>query len=157
MRCKARLAVLLLCTASLAKAVAEPLLPPCPESPNCVSSLADNARHAVPALQAGDTMESARTALVTMLDNLPRVTWTQPDERRLHATFTTRLLRFTDDVGFYLHDDGRVEVRSASRVGYYDFGTNRRRVDTLRDTLRDTLHDALHDALHPQTGPTHAP
>jgi uncharacterized protein (DUF1499 family) len=142
---KARLTALLLCTAWLSTAVAEPLLPPCPDSPNCVSSLADDERHAVPALKAGDTRESARAALTTLLDNLPRVTWTQPDERRLQATFTTRLLRFTDDVDFYLHDDGRVEVRSASRVGYYDFGANRRRVNALRN------------ALPTQTGPPQAP
>ncbi|KAF0809420.1 hypothetical protein A167_01703 [Alcanivorax sp. S71-1-4] len=141
---KARLTVLLLCTAWFSTAVAEPLLPPCPDSPNCVSSLADDER-AVPALKAGDTLESARAALTTLLDNLPRVTWTQPDERRLQATFTTRLLRFTDDVDFYLHDDGRVEVRSASRVGYYDFGANRRRVNALRN------------ALPTQTGPAQAP
>lgn len=135
MRCKAR-ALLLLCVAWLSPAIAETLLPPCPDSPNCVSSLAHSERHRIAPLRAGDSAESARIALITLLDSLPRVTWSQPGEQRLHAEFTTRLLPFTDDVDFYLHDDGRVEVRSASRMGHYDFGANRRRVETLRDALQ---------------------
>lgn len=135
MRCKAA-TLLLFCMVWLSPAIAEPLLPPCPDSPNCVSSLADSERHRLAALRAGDSAESARTALITLLNSLPRVTWTQPDAQRLHAEFTTRVLRFTDDVDFYLHDDGRIEVRSSSRAGHYDFGTNRRRVEALRNALQ---------------------
>ena len=147
MRCKTG-TLLLLCMAWLSPAIAEPLLPPCPDSPNCVSSLASNERHAIAALQAGDSAESARTALIALLDSLPRVTWTGSGEQRLHAAFTTRLLRFTDDVDFYLRSDGHIEVRSASRTGYYDFGTNRRRVEALRNALQNVQR---------QTGPADAP
>ena len=51
----------------------------------------------------------------------------------LYATFTTRLLRFVDDVEFALDANaGVIDVRSASRVGRRDFGVNRARVEAIR-------------------------
>jgi uncharacterized protein (DUF1499 family) len=51
----------------------------------------------------------------------------------LWATFTTRLVRFVDDVELRMvSTDGIIHVRSASRVGYSDLGVNRRRVEKLR-------------------------
>lgn len=49
------------------------------------------------------------------------------------------LFRFADDVEFFL-DEGTstIHMRSASRVGYSDFGVNRRRVEEIR-----TRFDAL--------------
>ena len=41
--------------------------------------------------------------------------------------------RFVDDVEFHLDPSGRViQVRSASRLGHSDLGTNRRRVEAIR-------------------------
>lgn len=53
--------------------------------------------------------------------------------RYLYAEFTTPLMGFVDDVEFALDADrGLVHVRSASRLGYSDLGTNRKRIETLR-------------------------
>jgi len=62
------------------------------------------------------------------------------EELYLHAEFTSTFFRFVDDVEFLL-DDGKklIHVRSASRVGYYDFGVNRSRVEEIR-TRFDTLN-----------------
>ncbi len=47
--------------------------------------------------------------------------------------FTSALLRFVDDVEFLFDDDARrIDIRSAARVGYSDFGVNRRRVEEIR-------------------------
>jgi uncharacterized protein (DUF1499 family) len=55
----------------------------------------------------------------------------------LHATFTTPLLKFTDDLELWLdHSAGVLQVRSASRVGRKDFGVNRARVERLRALLQ---------------------
>lgn len=55
------------------------------------------------------------------------------DSRSMHAVFVTRWLRFRDDVHFALDDErGVIHVRSASRVGHSDLGTNRRRVEAIR-------------------------
>ncbi|HBP69913.1 MAG TPA: DUF1499 domain-containing protein, partial [Alcanivorax sp.] len=55
------------------------------------------------------------------------------------ARFTSRILRFVDDVTLYVHDDGLIDVRSASRIGYWDLGANRRRVEDLRERLNARL------------------
>ena len=57
-------------------------------------------------------------------------------DTRLYAVCRTPLLGFRDDLEFrYSPDDGVVHVRSASRVGIYDFGVNRRRVERVRKAL----------------------
>ncbi len=54
-------------------------------------------------------------------------------QRYLYAQCTTLLLRFTDDVEFVMDESNHViHVRSASRLGRKDFGTNRSRVEIVR-------------------------
>jgi uncharacterized protein (DUF1499 family) len=44
---------------------------------------------------------------------------------------------FIDDVEFHLRPAERlIAVRSASRVGKYDFGVNARRIESVRQALR---------------------
>jgi len=51
----------------------------------------------------------------------------------LYAQCTTLVLRFTDDVEFYLDEANHViHVRSASRLGRKDFGVNRARIEAIR-------------------------
>jgi Uncharacterized protein conserved in bacteria len=55
----------------------------------------------------------------------------QPDY--IHATFTSTIMRFVDDVEFqFPAGTHQIQVRSASRIGYYDFGVNRARVEKIR-------------------------
>jgi uncharacterized protein (DUF1499 family) len=56
----------------------------------------------------------------------------------LRAEFTTPLMQFTDDAEFWLdREAGVVHVRSASRLGRGDLGTNRRRIEALRARLQE--------------------
>jgi uncharacterized protein (DUF1499 family) len=51
----------------------------------------------------------------------------------LYAQCSTRWLKFTDDLEFYLDASaGVIQVRSASRIGHGDLGVNRARVEALR-------------------------
>lgn len=62
-----------------------------------------------------------------------------PTEGRIEATDTTLLFGFKDDVVIRVAADGagsRIDVRSASRVGRSDFGTNARRVQAYLAKLR---------------------
>lgn len=54
----------------------------------------------------------------------------------LYLQFTSRLMKYVDDVEFW-HDPANrvVQVRSASRLGGSDLGANRRRVESLRAEL----------------------
>jgi uncharacterized protein (DUF1499 family) len=54
----------------------------------------------------------------------------------LYAQYTTKLMKFVDDVEFW-HDPaaGVIQVRSASRVGKGDMGVNRKRIEAVRAAL----------------------
>jgi uncharacterized protein (DUF1499 family) len=53
-----------------------------------------------------------------------------------YFTFTTKHLGFVDDVEFHYRPiEQLIAVRSASRVGKFDFGINRRRVEEIRVAL----------------------
>lgn len=67
---------------------------------------------------------------------------TAPAEGRLEATDRTRWFGFRDDVVIRVRPEGagtRVDVRSVSRVGRSDLGTNARRIRAFLDSLRAGL------------------
>jgi uncharacterized protein (DUF1499 family) len=54
----------------------------------------------------------------------------------VYAQYTTRLMKFVDDVEFWYDPTaGVIQVRSASRVGKSDMGVNRKRIETVRAAL----------------------
>ena len=112
--------------------LADGRLRPCPSSPNCVSSEGDGASSRIEPLTFKGPPEKAWADLKEMLRQMGGTTQKEQDGY-LWATFTTRIFRFVDDVEFRLvPGDGLIHVRSGSRVGYSDFGVNRRRVERLR-------------------------
>ena len=67
---------------------------------------------------------------------------TAPAEGRLEATDRTRWFGFRDDVVVRVRPDGagsRVDVRSVSRVGRSDLGTNARRIERFLGALKSAL------------------
>jgi len=70
-----------------------------------------------------------------------QVTSEDPGARRIAACATTPRLKFVDDVEITVEPSGagsRVHVRSASRVGLTDFGTNARRIRAYLARLSTT-------------------
>jgi len=60
----------------------------------------------------------------------------------LEATAVTRWFGFEDDVVIRLTEQGnrtRVDMRSASRLGASDVGTNAQRIETFMSALRERL------------------
>lgn len=113
-------------------------LAPCPDKPNCVCSEARDPRHAIAPLELRGDPGDAWTAIRALIAELPRTRIISSDEGYLHAEFRTRLFRFVDDLELLLDTDAaQVAVRSASRVGHSDLGTNRKRVETLRGMLAE--------------------
>ena len=54
----------------------------------------------------------------------------------LYAQYTTKLMRYVDDVEFWFDPAAKViQVRSASRVGRGDLGVNRKRIEAVRAAL----------------------
>lgn len=109
----------------------------CPDSPNCVSSDSQDNRHAVNPMQLADNSDTEWAAVQAMVGRLPRVRIVTASELYLHATLKSRLFGFIDDLELKLNPQTRiVSIRSASRSGNYDFGVNRRRVESLRKQLK---------------------
>ena len=108
-------------------------LAPCPASPNCVCSQADDEGHRVePIAFTGDPAE-AMDQLRAVIAGMPRGVVVTATDGYLHAEFTSLVFRFVDDVECVVDADRRViHVRSASRAGRSDFGVNRARVDAIR-------------------------
>jgi uncharacterized protein (DUF1499 family) len=105
----------------------------CPQSPNCVASQEADVRHHIDALVYNDSRAAACKRLQAAILALPRATVVTAKEDYLHATFASTLFGFVDDAEFYLPADRPVvEVRSAARSGWSDFGVNRKRLETLR-------------------------
>lgn len=108
-------------------------LNPCPASPNCVCSTDPSASHQIAPLSFTDSAEQARQRLLTILEKYPDCRIVQSEEHYLRAEFRTRWLRFVDDVEFLIEPRQNViQVRSASRIGYSDLGTNRKRIEAIR-------------------------
>ncbi|PKM22238.1 MAG: DUF1499 domain-containing protein [Gammaproteobacteria bacterium HGW-Gammaproteobacteria-14] len=123
-------------------------LPDCPNTPNCVSSQASDPARMVDPLSGGDDQETALQRLQTLLNDLPRVEWqavatSHGPVNKVEAQFRSRIFRFVDDVTFLIEENGTIQVRSASRIGYSDLGANRSRVDMLRQRLQDAPNQAL--------------
>lgn len=112
-------------------------LPPCPDSPNCVSSQAPDAGRRVKPLTFEGDPAAAWDRLASAVQDMPRAEILEDNGEWMHATFTSALFRFVDDVLFVLDRENRViHVRSASRVGYSDLGVNRKRVAAIREAFR---------------------
>lgn len=111
-------------------------LVPCPPRPNCVSSQASDADHAIAPLTFPDGPDEAMHRLKRILASWPRTRLITDEDGYLYAECTSRLFRFVDDLECLLDRHSRViHVRSASRVGRSDLGVNRRRVEALREAF----------------------
>jgi uncharacterized protein (DUF1499 family) len=107
-------------------------LAPCPGSPNCVSSQTKGGYHAIPPIPYSGSREDVLEDIKTILQKMKRsrIITVSPDY--LHAEFRT-LLGFVDDVEFYIDQEQHlIHMRSASRLGYWDLGVNRRRLEAVR-------------------------
>jgi len=108
----------------------------CPASPNCVSSdTADTDHHIEPFQLAGSPVEAWRMTK-TLVAALPRTKIITTENNYLHAECRSALFGFVDDLELHLRPEEKMmAVRSAARLGYADFGVNRKRVEQLRSEL----------------------
>ena len=108
-------------------------LPPCPDSPNCVTSQATTGKQAVRPFTYSTNKATAFAKIKQIVSNQSNATIMAETPNYLHAKFRSKFMGFVDDVEFWFPDDQPViHVRSASRLGYSDFGVNRKRVQHIR-------------------------
>jgi uncharacterized protein (DUF1499 family) len=107
-------------------------LPPCPDTPNCVSTLESGAYEKMEPWPWRGDLASTLEALRNVIESHPRTTLVREDGPHLAVEAKTWIPLFTDDVEFYVDEEaGLVHFRSASRVGQGDLGVNRRRMKRL--------------------------
>jgi uncharacterized protein (DUF1499 family) len=116
-------------------AIVDGALAACPNKPNCVSSqaAASDKKHSIEPLTYSSDPSQARERLEVAIAGMKRGRTVVREANYWRVEFTSALLRFVDDVEFLFDDNARrIDVRSASRVGYSDLGVNRRRMEEIR-------------------------
>lgn len=121
------------CSSSPGKPQAPDVLPECGWLPNCINTQSGQGLQASEPIRANAEQWQKLKAWIARQDD-----WeiTLNDSNFVHAVAKTQTLGFQDDVQLlFLPDEQLIQVRSSSRVGLSDLGTNARRVETLRDQL----------------------
>jgi len=131
------LVFLTISTATQANVADKKKLPPCFDTPNCVSSQAIDKLHYISPFKISGDPQQAWAALRKAILAHGRINITHETEDTLHAEAISLVLHFVDDVDAILDvENGLIHIRSASRVGHSDFGVNRKRMEALRSQLR---------------------
>ena len=105
----------------------------CGSKPNCVCSLQNDSAHGIAPFQIRENVNSSMEKLSKIIRSMngARIIFSREDY--LYAEFKTSFFGFIDDVEFHVNKSAnRIEVRSASRLGYSDLGLNRSRVESIR-------------------------
>lgn len=80
--------------------------------------------------------QAALNALLPALAAMPRIALVEREPRYVHATVTSALFGFVDDVELYADSArGLLQARSVSRLGDSDLGVNARRLEALHQAL----------------------
>ncbi|PSO59702.1 MAG: DUF1499 domain-containing protein [Cyanobacteria bacterium QH_6_48_35] len=118
--------------------VREGKLAPCPGTPNCVNSQSQDSEHKIEPLAYNSTPQQAMANLKQVIQNTEKTKIITEQQNYIYAEFQTKLMGFVDDVEFFLDENANViHVRSASRLGNSDLGTNRKRVEAIRAKLKE--------------------
>lgn len=104
----------------------------CPQSPNCVSS----ERSPGLALKLKDYPPEQAWLLLKNIVKAQNGKIIERNNKYLRAEFYSKWLGFVDDLEAHLVKKNRViNLRSASRLGHYDFGVNRKRIETIKHKM----------------------
>lgn len=114
---------------------------PCPDSPNCVSSTErEPSRWVAPLALGNASIDSAQSILAHVIETMPDANIVSRQPGELKAEFRSKIFGFVDDVVIVFDAGADVaHIRSASRVGYWDLGANRRRVEAIRSAFAAEL------------------
>jgi uncharacterized protein (DUF1499 family) len=114
----------------------------CPAKPNCINSQAIDENHTTIPFMYQGKKETAFKHLKKAIESFKRITIIVEKDNYLHIEFKSAIMGFIDDVEFYFPEEKVIHVRSASRLGYSDFGVNQKRVEQLRERFVAELTNA---------------
>jgi uncharacterized protein (DUF1499 family) len=123
------------CTSAPEKPLTMTSLPACGWLPNCVNTGNNHTGDTVKPLAAN---EGEWQALKRWFASQPDWKFVSEDGNFMQLTVTTPTVGFTDDVQLlFIPEKQLIQVRSSSRLGISDLGTNARRVEALRKQMAD--------------------
>jgi len=113
----------------------------CPDKPNCINTeYPEKSSQYLPPLDYPESTTEqvlvlAKEIILQMGGEIIR-----QDKHYLAATFTSSIFRFVDDFEISRNESShKIHIRSASRVGYSDFGVNKRRVEKFSKLFKSRL------------------
>ncbi|WP_159655000.1 DUF1499 domain-containing protein [Vibrio atypicus] len=106
---------------------------PCGDKPNCVSTQDTREKYQIAPFEI--TADANIDAIEAVALQLSGAKTAVKDDGYLRIECTSKIMRFVDDLELRIKE-GQLLVRSESRVGYSDFGVNRKRADQLRELLK---------------------
>ena len=105
---------------------------PCGDKPNCVSTQDTRAEYNLTPFTLTESTNIDSIEQVAL--ELPGAKTAVKEDNYLRIECTSKIMRFVDDLELKIEGDQLI-VRSESRVGYSDFGVNRKRAEQLRSLL----------------------
>ncbi|MCB0326805.1 MAG: DUF1499 domain-containing protein [Bdellovibrionales bacterium] len=113
----------------------------CPNSPNCVSTseLSTSKKYVRP-LPFSHSAFALKDIIRSYFRDQTAYTKVHEGEFYFHYEFRSKIFKFVDDVELLISpEDQIIHIRSASRVGYWDLGANRRRVSHIRKDIQTKI------------------
>lgn len=106
----------------------------CPSTPNCVASHPDTpiAKRIAPLIYSAEQTLAYEQLMVLLKQRKDAIVVEMEHAHYIRADFRSPLLGFIDDVEFYFQVPGVIALRSESRIGFYDLGKNRKRLEEIR-------------------------
>ncbi|MBW2219045.1 MAG: DUF1499 domain-containing protein [Deltaproteobacteria bacterium] len=109
---------------------------PCPDKPNCVNSQSSDKDHYIEPLTYKGSKAAAAKKLKKVILSMERTRIVEDTDNYLRVEFKSAVMGFVDDVEFYFPDEPIIHLKSASRIGYSDFGVNSKRVKQVRQLFK---------------------
>ena len=111
---------------------------PCPNTPNCVSTQASDAKHKINPFKYSGALSEAKEKIIKIINSLKRTKIITNTENYIHAEVRTATFKFVDDVEFLFDDSEKIiQFRSRARSGHSDMGVNRKRMEKIREMFID--------------------
>lgn len=112
-------------------------LKPLTGSPNGVATKSSFEALRMDPLPYGKNRAQTVEAVKMVMGQMPRTVLADETHDQLHYVVSSKVMRFKDDVEFLFDDEMKqVEFRSSARVGHYDFGVNRKRMEEVSERYR---------------------
>ncbi len=120
-------------------------LQPCPSRPKCVSTQAarSDIDHYIRPIKIGElAAERTLNVVADIVNSARRMRITGRAPNLLQVTVRSRLLRLPSNLTFTCDEEaGLLHFRSASRLGWFDFHSNRKRMEDLAPVIRGRLRE----------------